>query len=50
MIAWVTTVSTSPNLNIEFSTGSARSARSARSALMLVENFVYAATNSEQPD
>ena len=36
MLAWVTIVLTSPDLNIEFSTGSTR--------------LVYEATNSEQPD
>ena len=43
MLAWVTNMSTSPDLNIEFSTGSTRTPR-------LVENFVYEATNSEQSD
>ena len=44
MLAWVTNVATSPNLNIEFSTGSTRTDP------RLVENFVYEATDSEQAD
>ena len=46
MLAWVTNVSTSPDLIIEFSTGQVLLEQTPR----LVENFVYEATNSEQPD
>ena len=45
MLAWVTNVSTNPDLNIEFSTSIVL-----EQTLRLVENFVYEATNSEQPD
>ena len=44
MLVWVTNVLTSPNLDIEFSTGSTSTDP------RLVENFVYEATNSEQSD
>ena len=47
MLAWVTNVSTSPDLNIEFSTGSTRTLEQTP---RLVENFVYEAAKSEQSD
>ena len=44
MLAWVTKVSTSPDLNIEFSTDRIEQTPGPR----LLENFMYEATNSEQ--
>ena len=44
MLAWVTKLSTSPDLNIEFNTD--RIEKTHR----LVENFVYRAISSEQSD
>ena len=46
MLVWVTNVLTSPDLNIEFSTGQVLLEQTPR----LVENFVYEVTNPVQSD